>query len=122
MYVSTTFCSAPHSRPLYRTNAAQRLPKRSQKEAKPSAMHSNLVCDNAFLGDLGSILLVKLGLDDTALFRGIGTADERSVAIEVLGNFLEGRVLGLDVEGPDKGEFDSEPDALRVMLGDVRVM
>ena len=72
----------------------------------------DLVGTDALLRDLGGLLLVQLGLDDAALLRGIGATDEGGVAVEVLCDFLERRVLGLDVELEDEGEFDREPDAL----------
>lgn len=53
-----------------------------------------------------------LGRQNLALLRGRGTADSRIVAVEMLGNFLEGRVTGLDVEEVDDGALDAEPDAL----------
>jgi len=41
-----------------------------------------------------------------------GTANYGLVAVEVLGDFLEGGVACFDVEEVDDGEFDGEPDAV----------
>lgn len=57
-----------------------------------------------------------LGRQHLALLRGRGTTDGRIVAVKVLGDFLEGRVAGLDVEEVDDGALDAEPDALWVVI------
>ena len=55
------------------------------------------------------------------LFSRSTTADDGLVAVEVLGDFFEGRVSGLDVKEIDDGEFNSEPDAVEdvVLPGEV---
>jgi hypothetical protein len=82
------------------------------KDEKPSARHLDPVRANVLLGDLGSTLLVKLGLDNATLLCSIGTTDERSVTVKVLGNLFERRVLSLNVEDEDEDEFGGQPNAL----------
>lgn len=55
---------------------------------------------------------MELGLHDAALLGSSVTTNESGVAVEVLGNFLEGSVLRLDVEEVDEDKFEGEPDTL----------
>lgn len=62
------------------------------------------------------VLLVDVLRQDVTLLGSALATDQGGVAIEVLGDFLEGSVLGLDVEEVDEGEFGAEPDALHVFI------
>lgn len=61
-------------------------------------------------------LLVNLGLKDTSLLSSSITTNESGVTVEVASDFLEGCVLGLNVEEPDEDKFGSEPSALSDLL------
>ena len=47
-----------------------------------------------------------------ALVRSSGTSNHCVITVEVLSDFLEWGVAGLDVEEVDDSEFDGEPDAV----------
>jgi hypothetical protein len=74
------------------------------------------VAANVLLSNGSMLLLVDLGLDDATLLGSGFATDKSSLAVKVLGNFLEGSVLGLDVEEVDEDEFDCEPCALNSLL------
>lgn len=64
------------------------------------------------LGHVDGTKTAHLSGKDLCLLGSNSATDNGVVAVEVLGNFLERGVAGLDVELPDDEEFETEPDAV----------
>jgi len=58
------------------------------------------------------VFVMNLFCEHASLARGLGATNKSGVAIEVLGDFLEGSVLGLNVEEENEDSLGSEPCAL----------
>lgn len=59
---------------------------------------------------LEDLLLVDMGVDVLLDLVEVEVGDDGLVAVEYLGDLLEGRALGLDVEEVDEDELDKVPE------------
>lgn len=59
---------------------------------------------------LEDLLLVHLGMDVLLDLVEVDVGDDGIGSVEDLGNLLEGRALGLDVEEVDEDELDKVPE------------
>jgi len=77
---------------------------------------NSVVSSNGRLGRvhvlLEDLLLVDMGVDVLLDLVEIDIGDDGLFSVEDLGNLLEGRALGLDVEEVDEDELGEVPDLL----------